>query len=215
MHGHSAKAPPPHTVSACATDVLALIDSESARDRNVGCILGHSFGGKVALAMRQQREKLAPLWLIDSGPSAHPEAMQDSANTVVAVLRMLEDLPAAFASREAFVEDVMSRGFLEPLARWLAMNLERCDGGFRSSLDPEAMSNLLSDYFSLDLWSVVEDTEHAIHVAVATRGSTISSQDRERFMRCDNVQVHDIEGGHWLHVDALATLVEQVGATLE
>lgn len=214
MHGKSQAAPSPHTLASCASDVLALIDQQREQGRNVGSILGHSFGGKVALEMRLQRPNLGPLWLIDSAPGARSGAMDDSKNTVVSVLKMLRQLPKTFADRDAFVSAVKSYGF-GPIAQWLAMNLEACPEGYRNSLDPAAMTELLEDYFARDLWPAITASSTTVHVAAATRGSSISEADRARLAEAPQVKLHHVEGGHWLHVDALVPLVELVAASLE
>ena len=213
MHGKSMGAQPPHTLAACAADVLALIDQQRELGCKVGAVLGHSFGGKVALEMRSQRPTLCPLWLVDSAPGPRPGAMEDSKNTVVSVLKMLRELPATFTSREAFVHSVKGYGFA-PIAQWLAMNLEACPEGYRNTLDPVAMTALLDDYFKSDLWPAVSASETTIHVAAATRGSSISAADKQKLNEATQVRVHDVEGGHWLHVDALVPLVDLVVASL-
>lgn len=214
MHGKSMGAPGPQTLANCAADVLALVDQQRELGRNVGSILGHSFGGKVALAMRLRRPDLCPIWLIDSAPGARPGAMEDSTNTVVSVLKMLRELPATFADREEFVSVVKGFGF-GPIAQWLAMNLEACPQGYRNALDPSAMTELLQDYFDSDLWPAILASDTPVHVAAATRGSSISSVDREKLEQATQVQVHDVEGGHWLHVDALGPMVDLIVASLD
>ncbi len=213
MHGRSMDAPPPHTMAACASDVLSLIEAQAREGRQVSSIMGHSFGGKVALQVFSQRAALDSLWLIDSSPSERLGAMSDPANTVVSVLRMLQGLPEHFDQREVFVREVLQQGFSMPLAEWLAMNLELEGGHYRMTLDPNAMESLLTDYFSMDLWGGVEKSTRPIHVAIATTGSAISTMDRKRFQLSPKVCVHDVEGGHWLHVDALDTLAALVAAT--
>ncbi|MCP4448316.1 MAG: alpha/beta hydrolase [Myxococcales bacterium] len=214
MHGKSMAAQPPHTLAACAADVLALVDMQASAGHAVGAITGHSFGGKVALSMRAERPESWPLWLVDSSPSSKASAMQDASHTVVSVLRMLEALPAAFGNRQDFVSTVQERGFPLGLAQWLAMNLEPCDKGYRNALDPSAMRDLLQDYFSHDLWPAVELEGAPIRVAVASRGSAISSQDLQRFRAIPPVICHELEGGHWLHVDAPEPLVALISESL-
>lgn len=214
MHGKSQGAEAPHTLAACARDGLALLDSLAVGGREVGAIIGHSFGGKVALAMREVRPELCPIWLIDSSPSPRPGAIEDPSNTVVSVLRMLEELPREYDERAEFVSAVQERGYPEGLAQWLAMNLEPANGRYRNALDPAAMRDLLSDYFARDLWPVVEGAIEPIYVAIASRASAVSEQDRERFRKCPQAQTVAIEGGHWLHVDATESLVREIAATL-
>lgn len=213
MHGQSLSAPPPHHLQACAEDVLALVDQQAQAGRVVAAVLGHSFGGKVALEMRRIRPSTPVLWVVDSSPSSQPGAMDDKDNTVVAVLGMLRALPDWFSSREAFVSAVQGQGFERSLALWLAMNLEREEQGYRNALQPAAIGALLSSYFDRDLWPVVEAGGNPIHVVRASRGSALTDSDERRLQalsRQGPVWVHSVQGGHWLHVDALDALVRLV-----
>ncbi len=217
MHGKSMSAPPPHTLSACARDLLALIDQQEAEGRMVATVLGHSFGGKVALEMRRLRQSLPTLWVVDSSPSANPNAMNSSDKSVVAVLRLLESLPTHFENRKAFVSTVQGAGFEESLALWLAMNLQEEGDWYRLTLRADAMNDLLSDYFSRDLWSVMEAHGNAIHLVCASRDSAVSEDDRSRLREISSelpIQTHTLDGGHWLHVDALSPLVSLVASHL-
>ncbi len=213
MHGRSKGAPRPHTVGACGADVLALIAQQEAEGRTIGMVAGHSFGGKVALSVHEKRPG-CPIWLIDSGPGPRPGTLDDPKNTVVSVLTMMEGLPATFASRAAFVEAVQAKGFALPLAQWLGMNLESCSEGYRNALDTSAMRELLGDYFERDLWPAVEASQSCVHVALASRGSSITPGDRERMQTALRVKCYPLEGGHWLHVDALEPLVAHIAASL-
>ena len=68
-HGRSPPFAPPHTVDACARDLLELAGETGPPD----AVVGHSFGGKVALAYLRHA---APreVWSLDStpGPLADP-----------------------------------------------------------------------------------------------------------------------------------------------
>ncbi len=217
MHGASMDAPSPHTLEACARDVIALIEQQREEGRQVRAILGHSFGGKVALEAQRLGESLSTLWLIDSSPGARPGAMDDPNNTVVSVLRMLQTLPQEFANRSTFVDTVVARGFPKALADWLAMNLERSDEHYRCMLDPSAMQALLEDYFQADRWQVLEHSAEPVRCVVATRSSALSSAEQERLadlQREGRAIITHIEGSHWLHVDGFAELVEYLRSAL-
>ncbi len=213
MHGRSKGAEGPHTVAACAKDVLALIGREDREGRKIAMVAGHSFGGKVALSVHKERPNL-PIWLFDSGPGPRPGTYDDPKNTVMAVLRMMEALPETFASRAEFQDLVVEKGFGRPLAAWLGMNLEACPEGYRNALDTSAMRDLLRDYFAVDLWPAIESSETIVHVAIASRGSSITQESQARLRDTPHVQAHLLDGGHWLHVDALDALVTKVVASL-
>ncbi|MEO5821321.1 MAG: alpha/beta fold hydrolase, partial [Vicinamibacteraceae bacterium] len=50
LHGSSPSFTPPHTVAACAADVRALI-AQADWPAPADAVVGHSFGGKVALSL--------------------------------------------------------------------------------------------------------------------------------------------------------------------
>jgi len=129
---------------------------------------------------------------------------------VVKVLRMLQALPTSYGQRSEFVDAVVERGFPQGLAQWLGMNLVSEGEGYRFGLDLGAMEELLVDYFARDLWSVVEEALIPIHFAVASRGSALSAQDQEYLRELEGPTVHSrvLDGGHWLHVEALDALVD-------
>src|SRR6266545_1208452 len=217
MHGRSQGAAPPHTLAAVAEDLERLADDLGRRGMKVAGVVGHSFGGKAALAYRLRAPAgLVETWVLDASPSARPGALEaaeaappdappgDGAEDVV---RMLGTLPGQFSSRDEFLAEVTGRGFSRPLADWLAMNLDRAGGGFRLRLDLDAIRDLLRDYFARDLWTAVEsrDLPGALRVVVAGRSKTLSAEDRRRLESLSGggrLALHVVDSGHWLHMEA-------------
>ncbi len=218
MHGKSLNAPEPHSLRACADDIIALLHHADQEGMKVHTILGHSFGGKVALEVKrvlaeQGRVGTHSTWLVDSSPAPRSVSLQDDQNTVVRVLRILREIPKTFASRDDFVAEFVNRGLSRALALWLAMNVVKNGEAYACALDPDAMESLLSDYYRNDLWSELETSASPIHVAIASTQSAISSEDRDRLESLElagAVTTHALQGGHWLHVDALEALVALV-----
>ena len=73
-HGKSQGFEPPHTIAATAADLVQLTESIGYRPR---AVLGHSFGGKVALAFGARRTvELDQTWVIDAPPQpAEPNGL--------------------------------------------------------------------------------------------------------------------------------------------
>jgi len=210
-HGDSLGFPAPHTLHAVAADVTEL---EQSLGKPAGGALGHSFGGKVVLEwLRSRKGQLTEAWTIDSSPS--PSAANRDASATAGVIRTLETLPRQWASRDAFVAAVVEAGQPSPIARWLAMNLQRTDDGKRSfGPDLRVIRDLLADYASTDGWGVIEalPEECTLDVVIGGRSAVFSRSDRERLERIAeqnrNVSVHVVErAGHWVHVDAADALV--------
>ena len=169
-------------------------------------MLGHSFGGKVALELSRHRA-LSHLFLADSLPAARPER-EGSAGTV-RVVQMLKTLPAHFHDRPAFHAYVMELGFSKELALWLGQNLDPLSGGgYELGLDVDRIETLLHDYFVCDLWSAIDPPPGTMqsHVIIAGRSTVFGDDDRafafDLATRRDRVHTHVLEkADHWVHID--------------
>lgn len=203
-HGLSTSLPPPHTLGAAADDLVRL---GSALTLDVRGVMGHSFGGKVALAYADRRRgELDQLWVLDSTPSARPSGMENVG--AAKVLAMLESFPAELPSRERFLELVTSHGVSRAEADWLAMNVRREGDAFRFRLDLAAIRALLLDYFAEDLWPVLERPDGRRHTGfvIGGRSDTVSPDDRARLAslaaKDPTLHVHVLPNAdHWVHVD--------------
>src|SRR5262245_46639212 len=102
-HGRSPKGTAAPSLEAAARDVVDLAGRAS---QPLAAIVGHSFGGKVALeALRLEGiRSLEDVVVIDSAPGAG--GVVDSDDSVLSVIEMIESLPPRFASRRDFIEAV-------------------------------------------------------------------------------------------------------------
>lgn len=207
LHGDSTGFRPPHTIRACADDVRRLA---RATGKAPSAVLGHSFGGKVALEVATRGEGLRRAWIIDSTPAAREEP-EGSAVRMLEALRA-EDGP--FGSREDAQRALMKHGFAAPVARWMITNLTRTEAGWTWRLDLDGMQALLEDFFEVDLWPVVEEPPPGLelHFVKATRSPVLTEEACERIeaagQATGRVHLHRVEGGHWLNVDAPDRLLE-------
>lgn len=202
MHGRSQGFSAPHDIDACANDLAQL-----AQDLNIAPteVIGHSFGGKVALAFAEKMPSLRRVALIDSSPFERPH--RRGSEHTLSVVEMLEQLPERFASRPAFVEYVTARGFSRMIADWLAMNLDRLDEGFRFRLDMSAIRALIDDYFARDFWHVIEHSSARMDLVIGGRSDVWQPEDLARAHALqteqpERVHLHMLpQAGHWVHVD--------------
>lgn len=224
MHGGSQGFAPPHTLAAAVRDLDELearLGQESGGEAGseVGCVLGHSFGGKVALGYVARRAgALDQAWIIDAPPGALIQTMHTMARTGAAgerllssselVLETLASFSEGFASRGAFVSRLEAAGFPRPLAEWLAMNLVREGDYYRFALDLGAIRALLDDFFATDLWSVVERPPGRVglHMVTGAHSEAFGPADRRRLEQAAGASggrllVHTLPAGHWVHVD--------------
>lgn len=213
-HGRSEHGPAPHDVSRCAAD---LVELERNLELQIIGVIGHSFGGKVALAYHQQRPALERVVLLDSAPFARP--YRAGSEHTMQIIALLERAPANFATRAEFIAYIHKNGHSRAIADWLAMNLERHEGGFRLRVDLAQIRALLDDYFTLDLSAVVAQSSARIDLLIAGRSEVYGPNEVARAEALaresgGRVHVHHLpDAGHWLHVDepqeVLRILAEQ------
>src|SRR5262245_44043816 len=150
MHGQSQGAPPPHTIAAAAEDLARLA---AWLGLPIEGIIGHSLGGKVALAyLARSGVDLREAWVLDASPGKR----RDRGGLVEGVVQMLREVPEVLPSRERFLEIVATHGYPPAIGEWVAMNVRRDNGAFRLRLDLDAIGALLDDHRDTDLWPVIE-----------------------------------------------------------
>ena len=190
-HGNSTAEAPPDTLAHCAADLDSL-----ALPLPVGVVLGHSFGGKVALAYAAARPCVT--FVVDSTPSARPD--KRGSESVLAVLQALRALPASFSDRRAFVSALAEgHAIPRPTAMWLAMNLETDGERMVFGVNLDRIDALLADYFEQDLWAAVNaDTTFLL----GGKSDVVSEADvaRARSLGASTLTFED--AAHWVHVDA-------------
>ena len=225
-HGKSPRLAP-HTLDCCAADLLAL---EKHLRRPADAVLGHSFGGKVALLFGRHRAEGsrtetgglgvgadglahgasglrhggAPiqLWIVDSSPSAGQPG--GGAWRMLGVLRRH---PGPFGSRAEVVDAVASEGFSPLVANWMAINAVRTDTGLEWRIDPDEMEAYLRDYFRTDAWDVVErpPAGTSLHFIRALGSSVLDDAAARRIGAAARgagpVVLHEMEGGHWVNTE--------------
>ncbi len=199
-HGGSSGFTPPHTLEAAAADLARLATSLSVP---VDAVLGHSFGGKVALVYaRAHARGLGQVWVVDSTPEAG-----EPRGSAWGMLGVLRRVPGPFEERSEAIAALEVQGVAGPVAQWLSTNLESRDGKLVWRLDLEAMEALLRDFFRTDLWPVVEDPpgELRLHFVKAEESSVLSEVACARIEAAGRtngrVFLHRVEGGHWLNAD--------------
>lgn len=207
-HGRSPVGEPPHTVAACADDLIACMQAEASAGRPVRALSGHSFGGKVVLLARAGAPWLGTTWVHDASLASRP-SMWQSARTVVAVLDWLSS-KSSWPTREAFVAE--GAPFGTDVASWLALNLEPRGDGFGLRFDVNVTRELLQSYFTTDGTPWLAGPGE-LHVIVGTRTDTVSADEQVR-LRGAGALVHPLDAAHWVHVDQPDQVVELMVANL-
>lgn len=210
-HGESGPGTHGDTIAGLAADVEDWLNAEHLV---ADAILGHSYGGKVALAVAARaRDAALQVWIIDSTPE-----VKTPSGSAWHMLQIVRGLPRRFQSRSDLVEAIVKAGFPLGVGQWMATNLTRDGDGFVWRLDFDVMERLLHDFFTTDLWPVVESpaARHDLHFLKASTSSAISAEAVRRIdvASGDRVHLHHREGGHWIHAEApdvvTALLVEHL-----
>lgn len=214
QHGQSQGFAPPHSVDACAHDVLELILHlrNLTPSVDVEALLGHSFGGKVALLAARLAEAapdaplMSAIWVVDSAPG-----QREPEGSAWSMIRVLREQPGPFANRDAAVRAVESAGFPRAVALWMSTNLipagEDPESGLVWRISPDDMEALLRSFYATDAWPVIEDPPAGavVHVIKARDSSIISDDDCARVeaggLATGQARLHRVDGGHWVNAD--------------
>jgi len=193
----------PATLATVADDVIETLAHEALP---VAALVGHSFGGKVALEVASRGLlPLKHLVVMDSLPGARPD--RHGSESIEQVLGALDAEPGPFASRDAFVDAMVARGLSKPIGQWLATSSRRGDDGtFRFGIDLSYVRAVLGDYFARDLWSVLQAPPVGLHghLVIGDRSQVFGPEDRARAVALASRGVLTLDvlnTGHWLHAE--------------
>lgn len=202
-HGQSPGAPPPNTLAACAADLSALAVALGWAPE---VVIGHSFGGKVAIEYaRQAPAALEQVWVLDAVPGTQDGLGGSEITRVIAAVR---SVPMPAASRRDVVSFLGERaGLSSGVAEWMSTNLKRDGQGYSWVFDLDAIEALMADYFRVDQWPFLGEPrdrpEFRLIVAERSDRWTPALRERARALPLEaRVVYHELpRSGHWVHVD--------------
>ena len=220
-HGDTEHVSAPHTVQACVEDLIVLAKAIGAPQ----VLIGHSFGGKVALLYATKvsalRLKLGleRVWTLDS-PLA--DDIRPGHGEVARVIEACGEISLPKKSRLAVTEYFTDRGFALGIAQWMTTNLRRGrpeddlrTEGFIWKFDLDGIKALIADYWSIDGWQLLTQINPSIeiHLLRAERGLRWTEEDEQRiahgFPHVNTPLLKD--SGHWVHIEQLEALIETLG----
>ena len=212
-HGGSRGLAPPHTLAAAAADVDRLV---AHLDFHAAAVMGHSFGGKVALVYAQHHgEEVRQVWVVDTTLT-----VREPEGSAWRMIETVRAMPQEFASRAEAVAGLMEAGYDEGVAQWMAINLEPVEGVYRWRIDFDVMEEMLLDFFHTDLWEAVVHPpgEAEIHYVRATESTSLDDESQRRLEMAGTangrVHLHQVEGGHWINTDNPQAVIELLRANL-
>jgi esterase len=202
-HGRSPKFESPNGLLECAKDVLALQETHG----HFSAIVGHSFGGKVALKCSDICEKnIIEVWALDSNPStlSGREKFQTEATETI---RMLKNIPMPVSKRVDVMNLLLQRGATKAVSQWMTTNLKRESDGYYWRFNMEGVEEMINDYFRQDLWHVLEKPRRRCHIVRALQSDRWSENEISRLEEL-KAGYHCIDAGHWIHSDNPEALKE-------
>lgn len=195
------------SIEGCVDDLEAL---EGALGLPVAAALGHSFGGKVALAYAaRRRAPLEEALIVDVDPAAN---LSRGRPEVESLIETLETLPKTHPSREAFAEALAERGVGKTLSGWLSLNLSRDEDGVRFGPDLGAIRAMLRSHLETDLMDAALKPREGTRMRflLGGRSDSVSPESRRALEEAAARGVIELEiapdAGHWVHVDAPETM---------
>uniref|UniRef100_A0A0C9QVG4 TSA: Wollemia nobilis Ref_Wollemi_Transcript_5885_1661 transcribed RNA sequence n=1 Tax=Wollemia nobilis TaxID=56998 RepID=A0A0C9QVG4_9CONI len=220
-HGDSASISKrvPHSVASAARDVLQLVGQLRLTPR---VLIGHSFGGKVALSMADQAAK--PLarpvrvWVLDATPGK-VHAGGDGEDHPAELIYVLRQMPKQVPSKGYVIDALIQKGFSMEIAQWVTTNLQPVNGygrgisGYSWVFDLEGIAEMYKSYENTNLWQVVENVPQGVHVDFLRAERSLhrwAHEDIQRIHAAEElaasegagVQMHVLEdAGHWVHAD--------------
>ncbi len=207
-HGESPPLPPDATTDTVARAVLACASKAGLLDPL--SLVGHSLGGRVALAAaRIEPGRVRDIVLLDIAPGA----MDPAESGTRQVLDVLLAAPEAAADRREMRGFFTGQGLSPALADWLLMNLRAEGGQVTWRIDRHALAALHDGFQRDDLWSVVESRAVPTRCIRGGASRYVNDADAAR-MDAAGCPVTTLgEAGHYLHVDALDALIDALART--
>ncbi|KAF1789500.1 Alpha/Beta hydrolase fold [Phytophthora cactorum] len=163
-------------------------------------VLGHSFGGKVALTYLQQcmqhaRAPPSQVWVLDSLPGTGT--------------RDVLVIPLPIRAKAQLIKDLQGHGVALGEAQWLTTNLRLTSKSpelYEWKMDVDVIEQLFRSFLGSDLWPVVENPpategkDVEIHFVHASKNNMWTSEllDRLDAQQENQVYHHLLEkSGHW------------------
>ena len=199
------------SVESAARDVIETLQSLKFYPH---MLVGHSFGGKVAMSMVHQfsqgeRNKVLPrpvqVGVLDTVPGDAWARTGDHPKDTINFVRTL-DTP--FASRKHLVDSLTGAGFTIEGAQWMTTNLKPAKDGNKGELDwvfdLDGIKDMYSSYEATNLWPMLETQPKGLEVDFvrAERSAFVWAEEDVNRLLNTGARIHFLENSsHWVHID--------------
>lgn len=202
-HGQSSKDWQPFTVEGCARAIAQLLEPIKPK-----IIVGHSFGGKVALLVSDLMASIEQLYMLDcpvgrvveAKPLDHPQSF-----TAFTVMDVLEQISFPVSSRKELVTKLTEHGMPRALAMWMTTNLVENDKGLDLNFYPRDTRRMLEDFVNLDGWPILANIRErvTVHLVAAEHGQRVRNEEASFNQAVGTRGTFEIlkDSGHFVHVD--------------
>ena len=175
----------------------AMIDLMDELHIDQAHIVGHSMGGKIAMAIALlYPERVTSLVVADISPVAYTPRHQD-------VFNGLSSLPLdSSTTRQSALAHLVQANIDEPTAHFLLKNLQRTDSGYEWKMN---LRGIIASYNTIIDWNfglqpTVQFTKPCLIVRGGESNYVVAEHRDEILRQFPNVSSKTIHGtGHWLH----------------
>ena len=166
--------------------------------------MGHSLGGRVALAARQ----LAPaavgeVVLLDISPG--PLSFETELDHI---LHLVLAAPSSVPDRQQMRGYFTAAGVSEPLADWLILNLVQDSGAYHWRIERRALEELHHSSRATDLWPAIVGAGSPTRCIRGERSRFVGDADAARLTQAGCRVDTLADAGHFVHVDQPAQLLD-------
>lgn len=203
-HGTSSKHWAPYTVAACAQDLAQCCIQLNIKPR---AIIGHSFGGKVALLALDYLSYIDQIWMLDCSPGIINinRPLGKGRWGAKDIIDILDKISWPLSSRQHLITTLMDEGVSKDIALWMSTNVMSDASGIKLIFNPAEIKAMLIDFMNLDGWPIIEKINNtAIHIVKAEFGGRLSDEDEDKYLSLKKPKdfYHNLNNaGHFLHID--------------
>jgi len=202
-----------HTFENCAKDVIQSVDT------TISTVVGHSFGGRVALECAMQlSSKNATTWLLDTVPG-------QADGSVVEVFETIQSIDIQNYDTKSDISKVLTeeKNMNVGLAQWLTSSMTSDDSSLKWGFDLDIIEDLLPEFGTQDFMGKLqhlvlsEEEQQNSSVIHLVRGGKNTSWSMDILSKLQEIQdksnnrfyLHVLpNAGHWVHVEDLPGLVK-------